>query len=401
MTRFVHLRFRRFPASDELPSVPLASSHTIRTKPDMETVQSLKRRRTDRTTAACDLCKSRKVKCDGELPCSYCKRKKHGDSCTFSGPKSRGAKSSQNTPANGDVDANETPSQPRERRYTDPEPTLRDETHADDFGPSVSPTLSRGDHRDTAVPLEARLLRDAQGKVIFIGDCAPISFLQTVRHLIATGAEALPLQASRDSFVEAVQPEPANDPNRELPVVHTSDVDGLLIEYHVATSGLVDLFEREHLPDVTKKSAAAFTVGRSNDGMPAVHYLVCAIGIQESNEAKAEAWFTHAKDMLMTNLTASMHLSTVQGFALLAVYLLRAFQPNGAYLYFCTLTHMTLPIRDFADMTEALAARTAYAIGLHRTEVNASFGPAAHRTRSVSQCWGDHACHQDKVLHNN
>jgi hypothetical protein len=100
------------------------------------------------------------------------------------------------------------------------EPTLRDETHADDFGPSVSPTLSRGDHRDTAVPLEARLLRDAQGKVIFIGDCAPISFLQTVRHLIATGAEALPLQASRDSFVEAVQPEPANDPNRELPVVH-------------------------------------------------------------------------------------------------------------------------------------------------------------------------------------
>ncbi|KAJ4349277.1 hypothetical protein N0V95_004707 [Ascochyta clinopodiicola] len=36
--------------------------------------------------------------------------------------------------------------------------------------------------------------------------------------------------------------------------------------------------------------------------------------------------------------------------------MLRAFQPNGAYLYF------------------SLAARTAYAIGLHRTEVNASFG---------------------------
>lgn len=34
-------------------------------------------------------------------------------------------------------------------------------------------------------------------------------------------------------------------------------------------------------------------------------------------------------------------------------------------------------------MTEALAARTAYAIGLHRTEVNASFGEATHRTRSV------------------
>jgi uncharacterized Zn finger protein (UPF0148 family) len=310
----------------------------------METVQSLKRRRTDRTAAACDLCKSRKVKCDGELPCSYCKRKNHRDSCTFSGPKSRGAKSSQNTPANRDVEANETPSQPpRERRYTDPEPTLRDETHADDFdGPSVSPTLSRGDHRDTAVPLEARLLRDAQGKVIFIGDCAPISFLQTVRHLIATGAEALPLQASRDSFVEAVQPEPTNELNRSLPVIHTSDLDGLLREYHVATSGLVDLFEREQLTKDIKKWTAGFAT-RSNESVPAVNYLVCAIGIQESNEIKAEAWFTHAKNSLMTNLTASMHLATVQGFALVAVYLLRAFQPNGAYLYFCTFTYMILP----------------------------------------------------------
>jgi hypothetical protein len=37
----------------------------------------------------------------------------------------------------------------------------------------------------------------------------------------------------------------------------------------------------------------------------------------------------------------------------------------------------------FADMIGALAARTAYAIGLHRTEVNASFGTATHKTRSV------------------
>lgn len=58
-----------------------------------------------------------------------------------------------------------------------------------------------------------------------------------------------------------------------------------------------------------------------------------------------------------------MTVSTVQGFALVAVYMLRAFQPNGAYLYF------------------SLAARTAYAIGLHRTEVNASFGEAVRDTR--------------------
>jgi short-subunit dehydrogenase involved in D-alanine esterification of teichoic acids len=74
---------------------------------------------------------------------------------------------------------------------------------------------------------------------------------------------------------------------------------------------------------------------RSAEGAPAVNYLVLAIGMQESNETKAEAWFNHAKNSLVTNLTASMHLTTVQGFALVAVYLLRAFQPNAAYLYFC------------------------------------------------------------------
>lgn len=307
----------------------------------MDTPRPEKRRRLDRTSAACDLCKSRKVKCDGLQPCSYCKRKNHSDSCTFSGPKSRGAKSTTNTPANGDGDATDSLPQPRERRYTDPEPTLRSEAHVDDFGNSASPTLSRGDHRDTAVPLEARLLRDAQGKVIFIGDCAPLSFLQTVRHLVATGAEALPVQASRDSFIEAMQPEAVNEPSRGVPAVLRSEVEILLREYHVATSGLVDLCEREQLAECIKKWANGFA-SSSNETTSAVNYLVLAIGAQESNETKAEAWFTCAKNSLMANLTASMHLATVQGFALVAVYLLRAFQPNGAYLFFCAFALIIL-----------------------------------------------------------
>ena len=306
----------------------------------MEGARPEKRRRLDRTPAACDLCKSRKVKCDGARPCSYCIRKNLSDSCTFSGPKTRGAKSTTNTPANHDNDATETLSQARERRYTDPEPNLRSETHADNSGPSASPTLSRGDHRDTSVPLEARLLRDAQGKVIFIGDCAPISFLQTVRHLIATEEDTFPVQASRDSFIEAAQPVSTNQVERLIPRVHPNDVDALLRHYHVATSGLVDLFERDHLADDIRKWAAGMAT-RSAEDTPAVKYLVLAIGIQESNESNADAWFNHAKNSLVANLTASMHLTTVQGFALVAVYLLRAFQPNGAYLYFCMLLRIT------------------------------------------------------------
>lgn len=306
----------------------------------MDGARPEKRRRLDRTPAACDLCKSRKVKCNGARPCSYCTRKDQSDSCTFSGPKPRGAKSTTNTPANRDNDTTETLTQARERRYTDPEPTLRSQTNADDSGPSASPTLSRGDHRDTAVPLEARLLRDAQGKVIFIGDCAPISFLQTVRHLIATEEDTFPVQASRDSFIEAAQPVFTNQTERLIPRVHPNDVGALLRQYHVATSGLVDLFERDHLADDIRKWAAGMAT-RSAEDTPAVKYLVLAIGIQESNESNADAWFNHAKNSLVANLTASMHLTTVQGFALVAVYLLRAFQPNGAYLYFCMLIRIT------------------------------------------------------------
>jgi hypothetical protein len=300
----------------------------------MDGARPEKRRRLDRTPAACDLCKSRKVKCDGARPCSYCTRKDQSDSCTFSGPKPRGTKSTTNTPVNRDNGADDMLPPARERRYTDPEPTLCSETHADDSGPSASPTLSRGDHRDTAVPLEARLLRDAQGKVIFIGDCAPISFLQTVRHLIATEEDTFPVQASRDSFIEAAQPVSTNAVERVKIAVHPNEVDTLLQQYRVATSGLVDLFGRDHHADDIKKWVAGMAT-RSAETTPAVNYLIFAIGIQESNETKAEAWFSHAKNSLVANLTASMHLTTVQGFALVAVYLLRAFQPNAAYLYFC------------------------------------------------------------------
>ena len=305
----------------------------------MDATRPEKRRRLDRISAACDLCRTRKVKCDGSLPCSYCKRKNHSDSCTFSGPKNRQTKSSTNTPARrGGRHASRetTPQTPHEAQHADTAPAINSEPYVVNPEHSVSPTLSHTNHHDTAVPLEARLLRDAQGKVVFIGDSAPISFLQTVRHLVASEADALPVQMSRDSFVEAAQPEPLTEPDQNIPRIQPHEVEALVREYHVATSGLVDLFAREALLEDIKRWAAANSgLQSSHDISSAVRYLVLAIGVQESDERKAEAWFTHAKQVLVVNLVASMHIATVQGFALVAVYMLRGFQPNGAFLYFC------------------------------------------------------------------
>ena len=289
-----------------------------------------KRRRLERVSAACDLCKKRKTKCDGELPCAYCKRKNRADTCSFSGPTSSYSqtRSAGHTPNN--ASRHRSASTPQRRRSLDGL-AAADET-------SVSPTLSRDDHQgDTVVPLEGRILRDAQGKVIFIGDCAPLSFLQTVRHLIASeiDPEGFPTQAVRDSIIEVAPAEEADPAHRALSV-NANEVRGLVDEYAVATSGLVDLFQHDELQKEIVIWARARTLTAGGDAASAsVFYLVLAIGAQERDGASAETWFRYARDYLVKHMCGNMNVPTVQGFILVAIYMLRAFQPNGAYLYFC------------------------------------------------------------------
>jgi hypothetical protein len=116
--------------------------------------------------------------------------------------------------------------------------------------------------------------------------------------------------------------------------VSLQEVHPLVQQYAVAVSGLVDLFAHDELLSEIS-SWATGAIAHPHESAAAVFYLVLAIGAQETDELKAEAWFTYARDTLLKHLVNSMNVSTVQGFALVAVYMLRAFQPNGAYLYFC------------------------------------------------------------------
>ena len=323
-----------------------------------------KRRRLDRVTAACDLCKKRKVKCNGEQPCSYCRRKDCADTCTFTGPKTRAqlqTRSVEHTPRNP-ADHQSTVSTPhlahgraRSEGITN-QARDSDDLNLSNLCPSISPTISRSDnHEDTAVPLEGRILRDAQGKFIFIGDCAPLSFLQTVRHLVSSDAESdgFAVPAARDCIIENVRPTTLSQAHDVS--INLLDVSPLVQNYLFTTSGLVELFESAELEKELKAWAGGVR-SHTDSAASAVFFLVLAIGIQETDEAKSDAWFRHARDILLKNMCGSMNVATVQGFTLVAIYMLLTFQPNGAYLYF------------------SLAARTAYAIGIHRTEINASFG---------------------------
>jgi hypothetical protein len=304
-----------------------------------------KRHRVDRVAAACDLCKKRKVKCDGEQPCGYCIRKDRAATCTVSGPTRHKVQSAGHTPNNlartdnaiHQFHSHSAGHTPNNHETDQQEHALQRPRNQNivETGTSVSPTLSRDDHHqgDTAVPLEGRILRDAQGKLIFIGDCAPISFLQTVRHLITSEIDPeASVQATRDPVIEIARSQLVAQ--KQCPPVDVDQVDLLAEEYITASSGLVQLFQPD---DISRelKSWVESRASSTDDAASAVFYLVLAIGAQERFEEKAEGWFEHARELLLKYMCISMNVSTVQGFTLVAIFMLRASQPNGAYLYFC------------------------------------------------------------------
>jgi hypothetical protein len=321
---------------------------TLNVRPPDMSHRPEKRRRIERVAAACDLCKKRKVKCNGEQPCAYCTRKDHASTCTFSGPAARSqVQSTSHTPGRGAgadaitphhhaLSADQTPIS---RESDQQEHTLQRSRNRNDpaIDTSLSPTLSRDDQHqgDTAVPLEGRILRDAQGKLIFIGDCAPISFLQTVRHLITSEVQPeASVQTDRDPIIEITHPKLIT--GRYCPPIDILLVNLLVDGYTDATCGLVQLSNPDILSKELKSWVSSGDPGRSSeDARTAVFYLVLAIGAQEKFEEKAEGWFDHARELLLKCMCSNMNVSTVQGFTLVAIFMLRASQPNGAYLYFC------------------------------------------------------------------
>ncbi|OAA50156.1 Fungal specific transcription factor [Beauveria brongniartii RCEF 3172] len=225
---------------------------------------------------------------------------------------------------------------------------------------------------DTEVPREARLLRDAHGKLIFIGDCAPLSFFQSVRQVVTSrvSQHAFAPQTSRYSVLQNA---PAHPPRHGgdggtlgqtasgAPQVHSGDVAGAVSAYLSTTTGMIDLFDNSML--LEDLLLWADQQQKPRDGASTIKYLVLAIGRLMDDEALAQEYFEYAKNQAYIDMSADLSAETVQSFVLITMYMLCSCQINGAFLFF------------------GIAARAAYSIGVHRTEVNARFGQAIHRQR--------------------
>lgn len=226
------------------------------------------------------------------------------------------------------------------------------------------------DHEEAEVPREARLLCDSQGKLIFIGDCAPLSFFQTVRQLVTSRVDqnAFAPQTSRYSVLEnAISKSSFLSGASTPPEVKTEDLRSIVSTYLSVTSGMVDLFVSESrlLEDIRAwaSNSQASDRRRIDNVSSAVHYLVVAIGTQQKNEETSQLYFEYARDQALANLNGNLSVDTVQAFILVTLYMLCACQINGSFLFF------------------GIAVRAAYSIGVHRTEVNSRFNPETHRQR--------------------
>ncbi|KAH6959383.1 hypothetical protein DER45DRAFT_259379 [Fusarium avenaceum] len=313
-----------------------------------------------RIANACDGCKSRKVKCDGKLPCSYCARRQKPGDCHYSPQVRRrrnghGSVTSLRSPAASEGRAHST-------RHTSPATPVNGDAIAQQETVQTQP-IDADD--ETEVPREARLVCDAQGKLIFVGDCAPLSFFQSVRQLVTTrvGQNAFAPQSSRYSVLEnatAHQSRRIPGDNR-IPSVHPNDIPLAVSNYLSIATGLVDLFDNRRLQE--DLILWANMDQKQDDATTVVNLLVLAIGTKINNEERAQDYFEYAREKAYSNLTGNLSVTTVQMFTLITLYMLCSCQINGAFLFFGT------------------AVRAAYSIGIHRTEVNARFGPDIHRQR--------------------
>ncbi|KAL7621013.1 hypothetical protein AAE478_008325 [Parahypoxylon ruwenzoriense] len=314
-----------------------------------------------RVANACDACKKRKVKCDGNLPCSYCRSRRQNLTCHFS-PGTRRRARRPYSPSPGSVPSSARPDQSPDTAAPDPQAGF---SQAQDSLTIHSDTISREDETD--VPREARLLCDPHGKLIFIGDCAPLSLFQTVRQIVTSRVDpnAFTSQTSRVSMLENSISNEFLSVGIERPHVDSASVERLTSIFITVTSGLVDLFDNVRVAGRISSRVANKEAPR--DAASAVDYLVLAIGSQSVNEESAAQYFHYAKNLALCCLGGDLGTETVQAFALITLYMLRACQINGAFLFF--------------GERHGIAARAAYSIGLHRTEVNSRFEAQMHTRR--------------------
>ncbi|KAE8148692.1 coma-domain-containing protein [Aspergillus avenaceus] len=312
-----------------------------------------------RCRRACDSCKRRKQKCNGEQPCTICVKRGKESECHFSDRPARLLKPSDTSRETMLLSERLVPTPQRQTAMDRLLNSLEDRT-------ANLEEQAVDDKDGTApVPKVARLLRDGQGKFMYIGDSASLSFLQSVRRIVSSsiGRCEFTEDNSRHSMLEAFQSSSTTQTGPLVPPPNSEEAQRLARQYVLATSPLLDLFDLHEFHPRLENWVE--NPSGDEDTVSSIFYLVLAIGAQvsDTNQTLAEKYFVSGRQLAFSAFTETPSIYTIQSYVLISMYMLGACRRNGAF------------------MNLGIALRAAYAVGIHRKDANALFCTRERRAR--------------------
>ncbi|KXJ94039.1 hypothetical protein Micbo1qcDRAFT_193315 [Microdochium bolleyi] len=333
-----------------------------------------------RSLRACSACKSSKIRCNSELPCSACVKRGRASACVYSdvdrrrrnrpGLVSHAQKHQQLPigkphPSDGNANDHSRSNSSAEAGsgsggggghhiHFQASPAITSasgDPDADQSPLARSPSPSVND--DVSAPLpKDQLLISSQGEKVYIGETASLSFLYFLR-------KTLRPFVGRTRFTDG---ETHNIMHEwETGHVESDHIEAsaeqmylLLESYFEATSGLFDLFTADEIDTLVSERVktfsntphsmpsegfSPFTAKSKRDDLAALD-VALAIGAQTQPpgstiiDAQTQAaFFSRARQIAFEGMIANPSLSMVRLFLLMAFYMLGACHRNAASMY--------------------------------------------------------------------
>ncbi|KAI1426072.1 fungal-specific transcription factor domain-containing protein [Xylaria sp. FL1777] len=359
-----------------------------------------------RTAQACDSCKRRKQKCNGEKPCNTCtkrqldcqytastldhcgsqdglgppiKRRNVDDSPTMlkspieAGQGSTARRNSSLMTWNqlaesGAMSLGETIVMKPEHKYIGTGRPLLSTADGDFDGRSkVSNASVAADEAEVYHP-QNRMLQDSTGRLLYIGDSATLSYLQWTRLIVenVSGPSDFTRDPRRHMIMENAISLPQDlRPTGILPDQRTANI--LVNSFFTNTAGFIEAFNKNSfLASVDECYKDPLSVTPS---LLCLLYLVFAIGLvmaapypgsdeaaiidklRSERASRAELFFRSAKSLAdPVSGFEDADFWSIQALLLMSLYMLAISKRNASYVCF------------------GMAVRSAFALGLHREE---------------------------------